>query len=96
MLMLMIMLDYLVPLQPVRWVTSSQSQDLFPARRVPPTAEPARRGRECVNVAAAFTEQPMMPTPLPAQVSTVCLFVCLFSPGFVGGAHGASVGSFVI
>lgn len=29
----------------------------------------------CVNVAAAFTGQPMMATPLPAQVSFVGLFV---------------------
>lgn len=29
----------------------------------------------CVNVAAAFTGQPMMPTLLPAQVSIVDLFV---------------------
>lgn len=29
----------------------------------------------CVNVAAAFTGQPMMPTLLPAQVSFVGLFV---------------------
>lgn len=29
----------------------------------------------CVNVAVAFTGQPMMSTPLPAQVSFVGLFV---------------------
>ena len=64
-----------VSLQLVRWATSSRLRAPFPARCVPPTAGPARRDRVCVNVAADFTGQPMMPTLLPAQVSFVGLFV---------------------
>ncbi len=60
-----------LPLQLVRWATSSPFQALFPAWCVPPTAEPARRDLVSVNVAAAFTGQAMMPTLLPAQVSFV-------------------------
>lgn len=78
-----------VSLQPVPWATSSRFRAQFPAQCVPPTAEPARRDRVCVNVVAAFTEQPTTPTPLPAQVS----FVCLFMPGM--RRSGASAMSFV-
>lgn len=70
-----------VSLQLVQWATSSPSRVLFPARCVPPTAEPARRDRVCVNVAAAFIGQRMMPTLLPAQVSFVGLFVFAWLSG---------------
>lgn len=74
-LILTILSSLLAFLQPVLWATSSLFQALFPALCVHPTAEPARKDRGCVNVAAASTGQPTMPTLLPAQVSFVCLFV---------------------
>jgi len=70
-----ILAPLLVSLQPVLLAISSPFLALFPAPCAHPTAEPARRDRLRVNVAAAFIVQPMMPTPLPAQVSFVCLFV---------------------
>lgn len=70
----------LVYLQPVPWATSSLFRAPFPALCVPQTAEPARRGRVCVNVAVVSTEQPTMLTLLPAQVSFVCLFVFFLAP----------------
>lgn len=64
-----------VSLQLVRWAISSRSQAPLPAQCARPTAEPARKDRLHVNAAAAFIGQPGMPTPLPAQVSFVSLFV---------------------
>ena len=77
----MILVSLYVPSQLVQWATSSLSQALFLARFVLPTAGPARRDRLCVNVAVAFIVQPMMPTPLPAQVSFVGLFVYAWLSG---------------
>lgn len=70
-----------VCLQLVRWATSSRSQAPLPAQSVRPTAEPARKDRLHVNAAAAFIGQPGMPTPLPAQVSFVTLFVYAWFSG---------------
>lgn len=70
-----------VCLQLVRWATSSPSQVLFPAQSARPTAEPARKDRLHVNAAAAFTGPPGMPTPPPAQVSFVSVFVYAWFSG---------------
>lgn len=64
-----------ISFQLVRWATSSPSQAPFPAQSARPTAEPARKDRLHVNAAVAFIGQPGTPTPLPAQVSFVSLFV---------------------
>lgn len=75
--------------QLVRWATSSPSQAPFPAQSARPIAEPARKDRLHVNAAAAFIGQPGMPTPLPAQVSFVTLFVyAWFSERRSRGLHG--------
>lgn len=75
--------------QLVRWATSSPSQAPFPAQSARPIAEPARKDRLHVNAAAAFIGQPGMPTPLPAQVSFVTLFVyAWFSGRRSRGLHG--------
>lgn len=66
-----------VSLQLVLLATSSLFPAPFPAQCVPLTAEPARRDPRCANVAAAFTGQPVMPTPLPARVSFVCVLLNL-------------------
>lgn len=70
-----------VSLQLVRWATSSPSQVPFRARSARPIAEPARRDQLHANAAAAFIGQPGMPTPLPAQVSFVTLFVYAWFSG---------------
>lgn len=70
-----------VSLQLVRWATSSPSPAPFPAQSARPTAEPARKDRLHVNAAAAFIGQPVMPTPQPAQVSFVSLFVYAWFSG---------------
>lgn len=84
---------FFVSPQLVLWATSSQFLALFPALCVPPTAEPARRDQVCVNVAAAFIGLLTMPTPLPAQVSFVCMFVYIRPSGM---RVRASLESFVI